>query len=73
MDIIKEILELCKTPVKITEIVYKCNLNFKIVKRYIGWCFIHGWLQKTDNTYKTTNLGTTYLDMLIPVVNNLQF
>ena len=72
-DIVKEILELCSTPVNKTAIVYQCNLNFKIVKRYISWCFINGWLQKIENKYQTTNLGTTYLDILIPVVNNLQF
>ena len=72
-DIVKEILELCSNPVNKTTIVYKCNLNFKIVKRYLNLCFINGWLQKTDKTYQTTVLGTDYLDMLIPVVNNLQF
>jgi len=72
-DIIKEILELCKNPVNKTSIVYKCNLNFRIVKRYLSWCFINGWLQKEGKTYQTTGLGTDYLDILIPVVNNLQF
>lgn len=72
-DIVKEILELCRNPVNKTAIVYQCNLNFKIVKRYLNWCFINGWLQKEGKTYQTTGLGTDYLGMLIPVVSNLQF
>lgn len=72
-DIVKEILELCRNPVNKTTIVYKCNLNFKIVKRYLNCCFVNGWLKQIGKTYKTTVLGTDYLDILIPVVNNLQF
>ena len=72
-DIIKEILELCINPVNKTTIVYGCNLNFKIVKKYLSWCFINGWLQKTGKTYQTTVLGKNYLDILIPVVKLIQF
>ena len=72
-DIIKDILELCRNPVNKTAIVYQCNLNFKIVKRYFNICFTNGWLQKIDNKYQTTSLGIDAIDMLIPVVNNLQF
>ena len=71
--IIKDILELCSNPVNKTTIVYGCNLNFNIVKKYLKLCFINGWLQKSGKTYQTTALGSNYLDMLIPVVNLIQF
>ena len=72
-DIIKEILELCSNPVNKTAIVYSCNLNFKIVKKYLSWCFINGWLKQTGNKYQTTVLGNDYLNILIPVVKLIQF
>jgi len=73
LEIVKEILELCRTPTIKTHIIYQCNLNFKIIKRYFDICFTNGWLQKEENTYMTTTLGNDYLVMLIPVVNNVQF
>ena len=71
-EIVLEILELCITPVRKTEIVYKCNLNFKIVKKYLEVCFSNGWLQKIDKKYQTTTIGMGYLDILMPVVYPLK-
>jgi len=78
IEIIKEILELCKTPVGKTKIVYTCNLNFKIVKRYLSRCFERGWLmcerQDKGYIYKTTILGSDYLNLLTnEVIEPLQF
>ncbi|MBA7490194.1 hypothetical protein ES702_00729 [subsurface metagenome] len=78
IEIIKEILELCKTPVLKTHIVYKCNLNFKIVKKYLNWCFERGWLmcEKVNRNilYTTTIVGSDYLNLLTnDVLEPLQF
>ncbi len=68
LEIVKDILELCLTPCKKTRIVYQCNLNFKIVKRYLSWCFTHGWLKEDNSLYSTTALGRDYLNLLKPVL-----
>lgn len=78
IEIIKEILELCKTPVRKTKIVYKCNLNFKIVKKYLSRCFENGWLmcEEKDGAIKyiTTIVGSDYLNLLTnEVIEPLQF
>lgn len=78
IEIIKAILELCKTPVRKTQIVYKCNLNFKIVKKYLNRCFERDWLvcENTDGRilYTTTMIGSDYLNLLTnDVIEPLQF
>ncbi len=72
LEIIKEILELCITPRKKTSIVYQCNLNFKIVKKYLTWCFIGGWLIKKGAFYETTHLGKDYLNLITPTVESIE-
>ncbi len=68
IEILREVLELCKTPKGKTQIVYRCNLNFKIVKPYLSECLSKGWIEKIDTKYQTTTLGKDYLNMLIPVL-----
>jgi len=78
IEIVKEILELCKTPVGKTQIVYRCNLNFKIVKKYLSRCFERGWLMCETSEgrmlYTTTIVGSDYLNLLTnEVIEPLQF
>jgi predicted transcriptional regulator len=68
IEIIKAILELCLIPSKKTNIVYKCNLNFNIVKGYLQECILRGWIKVNDGIYITTDLGQDYLNLLIPVL-----
>ena len=74
LDIIKDILELCTKPTKKTWIVYRCNLNFNVVKKYLRWCFINGWLVQNEglNDYSTTELGEEYLNTLRIVLQPMQ-
>ena len=72
LEITKEILELCLTPTKKTGIVYRCNLNFNIVKRYLSTCFLNGWLKKDGDFYKTTSLGKDYLNLITPTVQTIE-
>jgi predicted transcriptional regulator len=68
IEIVKDILELCLIPCKKTHIVYKCNLNFKIVKTHLTWCFVRGWIKEYKGIYTTTDLGRDYLNLLKPVL-----
>lgn len=72
IDILKEILELCDAPRRKTEIVYQCNLNFKVLKRYLHICFTKGFLEMVGIKYRTTTIGRGFLDKLVPVVEQLQ-
>lgn len=67
-DIVVDILKLCVIPRKKTAVVYQCNLNFNTVNPYLSWCYVHGWLVKSDDEYQTTELGKTYLEMIKPVL-----
>jgi len=77
IEITKDILELCRTPVKKTTIVYRCNLNFMIVKKYLEGCFNNGWLveEKIENRnlYTTTELGKEAIDTFNQSISLMQF
>ena len=76
IEIVTDILELCKTPVKKTTIVYRCNLNFLIVKKYLERCFINGWIVEEmigkRNLYTTTRLGIDAIDTLNQSISLMQ-
>ena len=77
IEITKDILELCKTPVKKTTIVYRCNLNFLIVKKYLERCFNNGWLVEETidnrNLYITTDLGKEAIETFNQSISLVQF
>ncbi len=77
IEILTDILELCITPVKKTTIVYRCNLNFLIVKKYLERCFNNGWLREeridSRNLYMTTELGKEALDTFNQSISLVQF
>ena len=76
----EEILVICKEPVGVTKIVYKCNLNFYTVKIHIERLTGAGLLDvsETDHiTYKTTAEGMKALEhinafrtLLMPVAKS---
>ena len=76
-EIIKDILTLCEIPRGKTDIVYKCNLNFNIVKKYLKGCFNSGWLVEENlgfkKLYRTTELGEQVLDTLSQSVSLIHF
>ena len=67
-EIHESILQLITIQSGITNIVYKCNLNFKIARKYINVLKDMGCLViiNTDDRvfYKITDKGKTYLDKL---------
>ena len=76
-EIVRDILELCRTPVKKTVIVSQCNLNFKIIKRYLAYCFSRGWLvtemRDKRTLYTTTDSGKDNLNAINEHISLMQF
>lgn len=68
-----DILNLCKIPSKKTTIVYKCNLNFHIVKKYMMFLINKGFLDLLHNRkrleYATTEKGEEYINNLAPILS----
>jgi len=56
-----------------TKIIYQCNLNFTIIKKYLSFLINGGYLnvidRKTRNHYATTQKGIDYMSKLNPVIN----
>ena len=64
LDICADILKIAQTGAKKTQIVYKANLNFKIVKKYLDRLIDNGLLLNQDENrfYMTTYRGTDFLE-----------
>jgi len=63
IDIIADILKVTLHGAKKTHIVYKANLNFTIIKKYIIRLEEHGLLMKIDGGhYMTTQKGSQFLE-----------
>jgi len=63
LDICVDILHVARKGAKKTHIVYKANLNFKIVKKYINRLIKTGMLSsaKDSSLYVTTGQGIKFL------------
>ncbi|RJS89991.1 transcriptional regulator [Candidatus Bathyarchaeota archaeon] len=62
LDIMAEILEIARLGAKKTWIVYKANLNFKIVKEYLSELMEKGLLERDGSLYYTTDRGLEFLE-----------
>jgi predicted transcriptional regulator len=63
IDIIADILKVALSGAKKTHIVYKANLNFTVLKRYIIRLEENGLLMKIDGGhYMTTQKGSQFLE-----------
>ena len=74
LEIKIEILRLCKTPRKTTEVMYKCNLNHIKKKEHLETLTNNAMIEKTKLGYTTTNKGKTILEKwnnLIPAMREL--
>jgi len=67
-EILIEMLKLCQTPKRKTEIVYGCNLNFKIYKKPLAWLIKMNWIKEENKLYYTTKLGVEHLKMIVPAL-----
>jgi len=61
LDICADILRAARSGVKKTHIVYRANLNFMIVKRYLKRLIDGGQLSLEDGHYTATNRGLRWL------------
>ena len=65
LDIYVDILKAAMTGAKKSHIVFKANLNFKIVRRYLDRLIDNGMLSPADDSrlYTTTDRGVALLDI----------
>ncbi len=61
LDICADLLNVAKEGAKKTQLVYKANLNFKIIKKYITRLSEYGFLDSERGEYFTTDKGNRFL------------
>jgi predicted transcriptional regulator len=63
-EIIAEILNLCKQPQKKTQVMYKTNLSWSMLQRYLSQLLSKGFLEihHSHIKYATTSKGLKFLD-----------
>lgn len=64
LDICADILKVSKAGAKKTHIVYRANLNFKIVKKYLSRLIDNGFLMDGSDRgiFVTTERGSDFLE-----------
>jgi len=62
LDIMAEILEIARLGAKKTWIVYRANLNFKLVKEYLDELMEKRLLDSDGAIYQTTDQGLEFLE-----------
>jgi predicted transcriptional regulator len=61
LDISAEILQVAQAGAKKTQIVYKANLNFLLLKKYMKNLIEKDFVNKNDTHYYTTEKGMDFL------------
>ncbi len=62
LDISADILRVSRGGAIKTHLVYKCNLNFNIVKKYIRGLTESGLLEKNGDRFYSTEEGLLFVD-----------
>ncbi len=62
LDICADLLKVSQNGAKKTHLVYKANLNFKIVKKYLHRLLENELLESENGRYYTTDKGAKYLN-----------
>lgn len=62
LDICADILQVAQPGARKTQIVYKANLNFMIVKKYLRNLIENGFIEKFDKLYYTNNKGVNFIE-----------
>lgn len=70
IDIIIDVLETAKEGVNKTRIIYKANLNFKLVDKYLALLQKNGLIEKKMDKYIITEKGKRFLERAQDVVSN---
>jgi len=61
LEIIADILSVALKGAKKTEIVYKANINFKRIEKYLPYLMEKGLMEHTNGVYCTTEKGKEFL------------
>ena len=74
MDICHDILKVAQGGAKKTKIVYQANLNFKIVRKYLGRLLEKGLIEYKEDVrlYFTTDQGAWFVDQYSDLVAPLK-
>lgn len=70
-EIICDILEFCSEPKKQTMIMYRNNLNYKVLKNYLTKLSALGLLSKSSPYYITTEKGRKFVSHFEELENML--
>ena len=62
MDITAELLYVAKNGARKTHLVYKANLNFVLIKKYLVRLTENGLLDSVNERFYTTDKGARFLD-----------
>ena len=66
LEIIYEILSLCRRPVRKTRILYRCNLSYDQLQKYLGYLISNGMLGSLEKEQKeffqVTEKGKNFLE-----------
>jgi predicted transcriptional regulator len=62
VDICADILKVARSGAKKTHLVYKANLNFNIVKKYLSRLSEQSLIASQNGHYITTEAGMKFLD-----------
>ena len=62
IDICADILKIARVGAKKTHLVYKANLNFEIVKKYLSRLSENRLISSENGHYITTEEGVKFLD-----------
>lgn len=62
IDICADILKVARGGAKKTHLVYRANLNFNVIKKYLRKLMDTGFLESEDGRYFTTEDGARFLE-----------
>jgi predicted transcriptional regulator len=63
-EIVWKILDYCKEPRRLTNIMQSCNLNTPTAKKYLNLLVLKQMLSMNDENYITTKEGSKYVELI---------
>jgi predicted transcriptional regulator len=71
LEIIVNLLEVCEEDALKTTLVYKTNLNFKLITKYLALLLENEWVLENRGTYRITGKGECFLRKARDVLSEL--
>lgn len=63
-DCLYDVLEACKGGARKSNIVYRANMNFTLIAKYLPFVLERGLVQKLNKQYFITDLGQRFLSTI---------